>query len=39
MVKTSAPKPQPNRLAEANKYIFGINRENNITEGLNIYHQ
>lgn len=34
--KTSGAKP--NRLHEANQFIYGINREENIVQGLAIYH-
>ena len=29
---------KPNRLHDANQFIYGINKEENIIEGLNIYH-
>jgi hypothetical protein len=30
---------KPNRLHDANQLVFGINREENLVEGLNIYHE
>lgn len=30
---------KPNRLHDANQFIYGINKEENIIEGLNIYHE
>jgi hypothetical protein len=37
VVRTTGTKP--NRLHDANQFLFGINREENIVEGLNIYHE
>lgn len=36
VVRNSGAKP--NRLHEANQFIYGINREENIVQGLAIYH-